>query len=354
MNLYYICFFILFFGGLFEVSKSKLGGNSKNLFLFLIGAFFSVVVYLTRDAVDHETYERIYARFINSPNNWAIDMFPEFGFQWFNHFFNYYLGFDFHSFRAIFALITLLITFTLSKYMTNKTLLFTLLYYPKYFLGGVISHIRSSFIYPFIFLVIHFTEKKKFFYIGIVSLLLSQIHMSALLLNVVPLAAYFKGRASYALLVIPFSILFYFALSQHLVSFFSSFGFRQANYFVSESDSVRAFFGIEMLKRFCVCLLIYYLYRCGKINTFKEDMTCKLLILSVAIYYCFFDARFISDRVPAIFSFLEPLVFIYLYQSSEKKINQVVSLFILFIYATLDFFLRMNFSSMIPDHIDIF
>lgn len=356
MQYLYICSFtILIVASIIEIQGGRVSNSVKRVALFLLALLLAAVVFATRDAMDHTVYESMYNRLIiKMPENWAIDAFPEYGYQWVNYISGNILGFDFNAFRGFYAFISLLMLFYFSKYLTNKTFMFTMLYYPKYYMTGLITHIRSSFIYPFIFVFIQLIEKKRYISFFTLTVFLSQFHMSALLFNFFPVLTLLRGRAVYALLTIPLAIICYFLIAQPLAEIFSTLGFRQADYFNSNIADDRTFFGIEMLKRFCICLLIYYLYRYNKIITTKEDLVCKIVLAGMFIYYMFFDARFISDRVPAIFSFIEPLVFIYLYEKSDSKLNKKIALVIVLAYALLDFYTRMLLSSAFPNHISLF
>lgn len=356
MQYLYICSFIfLVVASLIEVTKIQASRTVQFIGFFLFSILLASVVYATRGAVDHSVYESMYNRLIlEVPHNWTIDSFPEFGYQWVNYIFGNILGFDFNAFRSLYAFLSLLMMFFFSKYLTNKKFIFAMLYYPKYYITGLISHIRSSFIYPFIFIFIQLVQKKKYISFFTLTIALSQFHMSALLFNLLPFLTMIKGRAVYALCTIPFAVFCYYVLAPSLADLFFSLNLRQAGYFNDDSIGERTFFGVEMLKRFSVCLIIYYLYKFDKIESSKEDLVCKIILAGIFIYYMFFDARFISDRVPAIFSFIEPLVFIYLYEKSNGDLNKKIALTIVFLYAITDFASRFFLSDSFPKHISLF
>lgn len=356
MQYLYICSFALLIAlSMVEISRFQFDSIARVTGFFLLSVLLASIVFVTRDAVDHSIYESMYDRLIQGVSeSWAIDSFPEYGYQWANYFSGNVLEFDFNAFRSLYAFISLFFMFYFSRYLTNKRYIFTMLYYPKYFITGLISHIRSSFIYPFIFVFIQLIEKKRYISFFTLTIVLSQFHMSALLFNFLPFLTMIKGRAVYALCTIPLAVFCYYVLAPSLTDLFFSFDLRQADYFNDDSIGERTFFGVEMLKRFSVCLIIYYLYKFDKIESSKEDLVCKIVLAGIFIYYMFFDARFISDRVPAIFSFIEPLVFIYLYEKSNGDLNKKIALAIVFLYAITDFASRFFLSDSFPKHISLF
>lgn len=350
--LYFFQFIILFLLLISEVSIKQKHDNLKKLSIFILICFLSLIVSYTYQSVDQETYKLIYIRLENIPESWAIDMFPEFGFQWINYLSNS-LGFDFYQFRYFFSFITLFFTFIFAQLLTNKIYTFYYLFYPKYFLFGLMAQVRSGFIYPFVFLSVYLSSRGKVKEIFILSLFLSQFHLSSLLLNIIPFFNKLKFKPMYALLAIPASLVFYYLISGSVISNLNNIGIRQASYFMIDDELNKSIFSIEILKRFYVCLLVFVLYKFERIETDTEDLICKLVVFGIFIYYCFFDAKFISDRVPAIFSTLEPFVFIYCYKLTSGIYSKVFITAMILLYGFVDFISRIYLSSA-PLHIDIF
>lgn len=351
-SLIYAGYFFLLLTFYFERVK---GFNKvkKVIQIFLL-VFLAFLVSITQFAIDVETYRNIYERLFYEPDSWRLDLFPEYGFQYLNYLFNGVFNQEFEVFRFFFALATMLITLFSVRLLTKNTGIFFYLYYAKHLLMGVVSHVRSAFVYPFLILVAYLAEKKKYLLIFSLSLLLSQIHLSALLINLVFLFQFFQLNKYIVLAVIPVSILVKIVFFPVIQELLLNIELRQADYFYYDGDNSQAVFGIEFLKRLFVIALIYYIVAYQGVTRSSEDIIIKMFLFSVFIYIGFSEAKFISDRVGGLFGFVEPLIFIYLFEKLRTRTSKLIFFLIIFAYGGLDFFLRGFYLNSLPSHFLIY
>ena len=147
-SLIYSCFILMLIG--IVVERFHQLRYFRVIYTASLLIFMAFLVAVTQYAYDVEVYRRIYERLIEPPLHWRVDLFPEYGFQLFNYIANGVFGLSFEAFRFFFALVTIVLTYIFSRFHTDNRFMFLYLYYPKYFLIGVVSHVRSAFIYPFL------------------------------------------------------------------------------------------------------------------------------------------------------------------------------------------------------------
>lgn len=332
------------------VDACRGGSEFKRIFLFLAVLFLSFLTVVTQYAFDVSTYRRVFYRLSESPESWRIDLFPEYGFQYLNYVVNGILGQDFEFFRFWFAFITISLTILFSRLHTNKSGIFLYFYYPKYFLTGVVSHVRSSFVYPFIFLYVKLVEARKTSLALLLTIPLSQIHLLALILNVIILLKFVRLSTSLVVLTIPISLVFYYVNFPLLVNqAFGVFDIRHVSY-LADYEGQRSVLGPEFLKRAVSVILIFLLVIWGKVDSVSKELILKLYLLSVFFYIGFTDAKFISDRVGGLFGFVEPMIYIYLYQAFRDVGSKYAALVLLLCYGLLDFLLRGFYLDSLPSH----
>jgi len=344
---YFFLLMILFF----ERIKG-FNGIKKIIQIFII-AFLAFLVSITQFAMDVGTYRRIYERLISAPDQWRLDLFPEYGFQYLNYLFNGVFGQEFEVFRFFFASATMLVTLFSVRLLTKNTGIFFYLYFAKYLLVGVVSHVRSAFIYPFLIVVAYLAEKKKNLIIFLLSLVLSQIHITALMFNLVFLFQYVRLNKFIVLAVIPLSILTKFLFFPVFQDLLLVIELRQVGYFYYDGDSPQSVFGIEFLKRLFVIALVFYIVAYQGVSRISEDIVLKMFLLSVFIYIGFSEAKFISDRVGGLFGFVEPLIFIYLFEKLRSQSNKLIFFLVILTYGGLDFFLRGFYLNSLPSHFPV-
>lgn len=301
-------------------------------------------------AFDVDTYRAIYSRLVNPPGGFDFNMFPEYGYQLINYLSNRFLNLSFEQFRFIYCISILLILFLFIRRYTSHFGLFSLLYYPKYFLIGVISHSRSGFVAPFILLIIDWVIKRRYWSIITLVLALSFIHRSVLIaLLLIPLAR-IKLKTWMVIVIIPFSIVFSMYLSPLVSGILGSFDIRGTHYFDAFQYSQDDGFGIEMLRRaLIVCFCLYMMIQ-NKVNDERLELIIKTFLISVFFYIGFFDAKFISDRVGGMFGFIEPLMLVLFFQAHLKSSNRIIFLIVISAYGILDFILRALVIKSIPSH----
>ena len=347
-TLIYTGYLLLFM--VFTFERIKGFNYVKKIIQIFIIIFLAYVVSITQFAFDVGTYRRIYERLINAPDQWRLDLFPEYGFQYLNYLFNGVFGQEFEVFRFFFALATMLITLFSVRLLTKNTGIFFYLYFAKYLLVGVVSHVRSAFIYPFLIVVVYLAEQKKYYIIFLLSLVLSQIHLSALLLNLVFLFQYVRLNKFIVLAVIPLSILTKFLFFPVFQDLLLVIELRQVGYFYYDGGSPQSVFGIEFLKRLFVIALVFYIVAYQGVSRISEDLILKMFLFSVFIYIGFSEAKFISDRVGGLFGFVEPLIFIYLFEKLRSQSNKLIFFLVILTYGGLDFFLRGFYLNSLPSH----
>lgn len=345
--LYWICFIVIVFYIAFD--RERVSTVTKYILYLPLILLLSVTMAVTIEQFDIAAYSRIFNRLDTAPDSWRIDMFPEYGYQYLNYFFNGVLGWDFEGFRLVYAFAVLSILFFSVSRLTKEHGLFFLLYYPKYFLIGLISHSRSGFVNAFIFFAIDMAEKKKFFRLFLMSSLLSQIHFSAFILNIFTVLRFIKLRLFYVLLVVPLGLVFADFVLPFFLSLSSAFDIRQLNYLLYDGEQP-SLFGIEFIRRVALIVICAYIVYYKKIKDEAEALLIKIFMLSVFVYIGFYEAKFIADRVGGMLGFVEPLLWIIFLRNHFFKFNRRMVFCIVIGYALLDFFMRAIYLDGLPGH----
>jgi hypothetical protein len=348
--LYWVCFICISFYLLLD--REKLGLMPKYALYVPLLFLLSFTMAVTVEQFDIGTYNGIYDRLDAAPDEWAADMFPEWGYQYINYIANGVLGWSFEQFRFVYAFFVLTVVFFSISRLTHNHGLFFILYYPKYFLIGLISHSRSGFVNAFIFFAIDLAARGRYLRLLMMSLVLTQIHFSAILLNLLSILSKFKLRLLYVLLCVPAGVVFSKILFPYMIEILGIIDLRQLNYLVFEGE-VGSMFGIEFVRRTALIGVCAYLVFYDKITDEVESLTVKFFILSVFVYLGFHEARFIADRVGGMLGFVEPFLWIVFLQNHIFKANKLMAFVVVFGYACTDFLLRAIYLDSLPGHLPI-
>lgn len=347
-HLYWICFACLLLYAWFD--KEKITLASKFIVYIPLLVLMAFTLAITVEQFDIGTYRRIFYRLTEPPPEWRIDLFPEYGYQYLNYLFNGVLGWSFEQFRLLYAFAILSVLFFSASRLTDKQGLFFLLYYPKYFLIGLISHSRSGFVNAFIFFAIDMAARKQYVRIAIMSFALMQIHFSAILLNGISILSKFKLHQVYVLGVIPFSIVFSKWLLPGVTDALNIFDVRQLNYLVTDETVERGMFGIEFFRRLALVGVCAYIVAYKKIESQAEALIIQVFLVSIFFYIGFHEARFISDRVGGMLGFVEPMMWIVFMQNHFMPKNKMLAYVLVLAYVFLDFLMRAIYIDGLPGH----
>lgn len=306
--------------------------------------FLAFDVAITVLAYDVATYRRIYDRMTEYPAEFRIDLFPEYGYQVLNYISRSELNWSFALFRGVYAFGVVCSIFFLTPLVNPRSLLFLTGSFPKYFLIGIISHMRSSMVYPFTFLVIYLVEKKKYLYTFLVTALLSQIHLSAILLNIAIPLRRIPLSGLLVLATLPVAIATQLLLPA-IGADVSWVGIRQVRYFAQGDIERDSLISLEVLRRVFFLGLAFYLVAFKHIKDGVNGAIIKFFLLSVFIYVGFMDSKFISDRVGGMFGFVEPMLFVILIDAQERRSYKAVAAVAMYVYVFSEFFARFAFST---------
>lgn len=304
-------------------------------------------------AFDVLTYEGIYLRQA-LPDSWQIDSHPEFGYQVINHLAKE-LGLSFYEFRYFFILLILVLYYVAITKISKWPSIFFLQFYPKLFLIGTISHMRSAIIYPFGYLMLIMAEKRKYFWILALSIALSQIHLSAIFFILLIPLTFFPISKLIIIATVPLALFTHFFLGDYITSLGNALELRQAHYFELEDES-KSLGDIEVLRRMAITLLIFILYLGGVIKSDLAKIATKAVLLSVFIYIAFIDAKFIADRLGNLFGIYEPLLFVFWVSEAMKNEtknllhNRVLAWTATLLYICTDIYLRFFVNTYFPSY----
>lgn len=308
---------ILFFAGLVALDFMRVSRSAKIVIyipVFLFMAFFGAAAIF---AFDVPTYEGLYNR-QEYPTSWEIDSHPEFGYQLLTYSFKW-IGLNFFQFKFIHIFIILILFYLVVAKFTRWISVFFFLAYPKLYLVGIISHMRSALIFPFGYVILFLVDKKKYLWVILLSLLLSQIHLSAIFF----IALLFLNRAplnrTVILLVIPLALISGLYLSGYINMIGELFDIRQAHYFNTEEEEAKSLIGIEVMRRIVIVVLIFFLFHFSVFKTNLHHLAIKSILFGIFIYIAFIDAKFISERVGNLFGIYEPLVFVFWISESSRR-----------------------------------
>lgn len=345
LGLVFIVVYLLFDG-------NKYIGRYKSFFYFPLFIFLSFALAITVDQFDIGVYRNIYDKLSDIPSSWHIDMYPEYGYQVINYISKVIFGLSFEQYRFLYSLVVLYLVYFMVKRYTQYQGVYYLLYYPKFYLVGLISHMRSGIVNPFIYLCIDLASRKKYVEIVLISVLLSQIHLSAIFMLFFIFLDNIRLRYVYILGVIPLSLLFYYYIFPEVNYYVNYLGVRQVNYIFYEGER-KSMYGFELIRRALIVVVVLYLYHYGKINERRDALVAKVFLLSIFVYIGFFDAKYISDRMGGMLSFVEPLIIIQFFQSHTRIGNSIYAYVFVVLYAMIDFALRAFYLEVLPGHLDI-
>lgn len=250
------------------------------------------------------------------------------------------------SFFGVFSLVAIVMAIRRLGY--NEAL-YLFLYIPKYFFQGHINHIRSSLVYPFVLLSLSWIAKGKSWPIILVALLLSTMHVSAILLCLIPAVRHV--RLTPWRLILCFSVAI--ALSQVtlpvVIYLWELTGIRQFGHFMRATEPV-SLVSVEVGRRMVLFGMVVTLVRMGKHEDQVVDMTCKIFVLAWLSYVGFIDIRIVSDRVGALFGVVEPLVLLTFTQAfvGQSRLLWILSVVM---YGVLEMVLRIVVDDGVPLYI---
>ena len=294
---------------------------------------------LTYGIFDVGTYFGMYQGAHYLPD-WVFGMSPEWGYQATTHLAVTVFGWTFEQFRFFYFLIILAVLFFSARAVTELPALYLLLYYPKYFLIGLISHSRSGFVNAFMFFMIDWTVRGLYRRVAIGSLLLSQFHTSALaylmlpFINRVPLNTWlFVG-------VLPVAVLVNMFLPDTVHQLIASTGYEKAHQF-STDIAERGRSGVfELIRRLILLSVCFYSYWVGRSLNGVDRLLLRVFVASLFFYYGFYSAPVISDRVGGMLGFVEPMLWIVLIRAHLNGGMRTIAFFVAMGYVAVDFYLR--------------
>jgi hypothetical protein len=348
-SFYWIMFFVL--ASLLVLDRFRFSLSAKFLIALPPLVALAALSAITWDQFDIATYQRIYERSVQLPQSWSFDMSPEYGFLALNYVSFQLLGLGFEEFRFYYSLLVLIIVFFAVSIFTRRQFTYFLLYYPKFYLVGLISHVRSAFVYPFLYVSVHLSIRRKYKTLFIMCLVLSQVHSSALLFMIVPLVRYIRVSPVSVVFVVVGSVVFSTTLGPFLSeNYLSQLDFRQAQYFLYEGERDLSLFGFEFLRRLVLAGMCFYILKGDRNLSEGDALFVKLFLLSFFISIGFYESRFVSDRVGALFGFSEPMLLIIFIKCHAKSINNLLAFLIVFSYAVSDFLARALILDVLPGH----
>ena len=308
---------------------------------FAIGILFilSYNASFILDGVDIDEYQSFYA-YIETFSQVIELPSQEFGYRLFMYFGNW-LGLTFQQFLFISTFISFAVWFIVLRLLNVRTTVFFAAYYPKYFFEASLNQLRSALIYPGVGLTIYLTLKKNYLLLCSAVLLLSQIHISAILLFAIPLIDKIKLSKVLFLALVITPILFSGAVFTLLEWMSGVSNLRYLGYVSAEFETVDLI-SLNTARRLVFILISYYVLFSNKINSLDVHiLIAKVVLLSWFFYYLFLDIRVLSDRIGNLFGIAELLLFcslvsLFRLRSSKFAVSTLIVLFII-----LDYFARL-------------
>jgi hypothetical protein len=240
------------------------------------------------------------------------------------------------SFFGVIALVTIVLAV---RRIGHNEALYLFLYIPKYFFQGHINHIRSSLVYPFVLLSISWITKGKSWPIILVALLLSTIHVSAILLCLMPAVRNVRLTAWRLILGFAFAIVLSQVTLPVVIYLWELTGIRQLGHVMRATEPV-SLASVEVARRMVLFGMVVTLVRMGKHEDKVVDMTCKVFMLAWLFYVGFIDIRIVSDRVGALFGVVEPLVLLTFTQAFVFR-SRLFWILSVVLYGVLEMVLRI-------------
>jgi hypothetical protein len=158
-----------------------------------------------------------------------------------------------------------------------------------------------------VLLSVSWITKGKSWLIILVALLLSAIHVSAILLCLIPAVRHVRLTAWRLVLWFAFAIVLSQVTLPVVIHLWELTGIRQFGHFMRATEPV-SLASVEVARRMVLFGMVVTLVRMGKHEDKVVDMTCKVFMLAWLFYVGFIDIRIVSDRVGALFGVVEPLV----------------------------------------------
>jgi hypothetical protein len=274
------------------------------LVMILVGAL-AVLAGTHTGGEDHGVYRGFYNRF-ESVQDLRPTGYPELGFQALLVMGNE-AGLSFGLLFTIFAAVSFAGIVVAVRRLGENEALYYFLYIPKYFFQAHINQVRSSLVYPAVLLSANSLARGRALPVVLMGLLLAPIHLSALLLCVLPLLRPLPlNRTTLALLLIV-PVLFSAVSAPLLAALWEATGLRQLHY-ATRGLASPSLLSLEVLRRAVLFGMVWVLVVKGEAEDPIVEWIGKLFLLGWASYVGLLEARIISDRLGAFFGVVEPLV----------------------------------------------
>lgn len=291
------------------------------------------------DGVDIDEYQNFYTQ-IETLSQAIDSQYPEFGYRLLMYLGNW-LGLSFQQFLFFSTFISFSVWFIVLRLLNVRTTVFFAAYYPKYFFEASLNQLRSALIYPGVGLTIYLTLKKNYILLFSIVLLLSQIHISAILLLAIPLIDKIELNRVLFLVLIITPILISSEVFTLLEWMSGVSNLRYLGYVSSEFETVDLI-SLNTARRLVFIVVSYFVLFSNKINSSDVHiLIAKVVLLSWFFYYLFLDIRVLSDRIGNLFGVAELLLFCSLVSLFKLRSSKIVVSTSIVLFILLDYFARL-------------
>src|SRR5690606_5095607 len=125
-----------------------------------------------------------------------------------------------------------------------------------------------------------FVDKGRYIWVILLSILLSQIHLSAIFFVLLLPLRWMPINRILIALTVPLAILFHFYLGDYFNNIGSGLGIRQSHYFEID-DGAKSLTNLEVVRRIALVGLLFILYHYSIFKTNLHKLVLKCILLSV-------------------------------------------------------------------------
>lgn len=331
--IYWLIFLILLYNSIKEIAYRRIN-NKVFKYLWILLVLF--VTLRQGQGSDYYNYKQIYT-YVDQNIGTVFLLFKEsdFGFLIINYI-AIELGISFKLFMSLFSLLTMAAVYPFFSRTCNKSIVALFIFFTSsFYLTYIFSAIRQGFVIAvYLGIVFPLIKQKKLSLYYLYIILLSTIHISALVLTIVPFISN-KWIGRNKLLILVFISTFLMFIYNPLEFIIPSLGVSRISVYTSSEDSIFKY--IPMILRFILIIPVFLIHEERYKNNLSLNTYRNLLVFGYIIYSLFSFSDLISSRMGFYFSTFQIVFFSsIIHNTALKRINsQIIICYLLLSFILL-------------------